>query len=857
MFCGVVMLLFGGQTTVIAQATRDAGEASSERAAAEPLIRPRVLNDVPARYPPAALETGLESEVELLVTVRQDGKVGEVEVIRSGGPAFDRAAEESIRQWRFAPATLGGRAVSSRIRVPFVFRPPTRPPKAAAAAEATPQAEAGSAQTGSAQARSAQAGTTEEQAIEITVRGSRELRTETRSSGDFLLDRQLIRAAPRREGADVLLSAPGVFVGRGEGPAVAHNYMLRGFDAEHGQDIAFRVAGLPINLPSHIHGQGYADLGFLIGETVDKVQVREGVHDPRQGDFAVAGSIDIELALPQAERGVQWLSSYGSFNTRRYLALWADPATSPERFGAVHYISSDGFGENRRSQSASGVLQGGFELGRMRYRGVVFMHSVHAQLAGVVREDDVEQGHVCYDCVYPYPTAQAQNAQVSRVMAGLFGAHRGARGSNGEVGVWLGQDHFRLQQNFTGFLQASSLLADVAGRGDLIEQQNHTSSLGITGRYRTAPLRTKTLGRGTVELGLDARMDQIEQAQYLIDASVRNQTWDHQVDASIRAVDVGSWVDVDWRFSPLVSARAGVRNAALAYDVDDRLGNVAALNRPQDSFLRGFRRSAAGSAWGPRVSLAVTPLAELTLLAAYGEGYRSPQARLLEDGEQAPFAKVYSSDVGLQKDWGKAHRLKLGFYQTELSDDVSFDPAEGRLENIGATARSGVVLQAIARAGDWLVASFSLTTVEAKLLEPPPPSAEEPAPPFVRGQQLPFVAPLVLRGDLAFQRAWRRKEADTLLGKGSLGYSHLAGRPLPYQQFSPPLDLLDGSLGLEWRRFAVTLEGYNLLDKRYSAVEYIFPSDWSPNDGLRSRVPARHLSAGTPRSWALALSVRF
>lgn len=53
-----------------------------------------------------------------------------------------------------------------------------------------------------------------------------------------------------------------------EGPAVAHNYMLRGFDAEHGQDIEFRVGGLPINVPSHIHGQSYADLGFLISETI-------------------------------------------------------------------------------------------------------------------------------------------------------------------------------------------------------------------------------------------------------------------------------------------------------------------------------------------------------------------------------------------------------------------------------------------------------------------------------------------------------------------------------------------------------------------------------------------------------------
>ena len=108
----------------------------------------------------------------------------------------------------------------------------------------------------------------------------------------FEIEREVIVAAPKQEGAEVLRAAPGVYIGRAEGPAVAHHYMLRGFDAEHGQDIEFRVGGLPINMPSHIHGQGYSDLSFLVADTVREMRVSEGVYDPRQGDFAVAGSID-------------------------------------------------------------------------------------------------------------------------------------------------------------------------------------------------------------------------------------------------------------------------------------------------------------------------------------------------------------------------------------------------------------------------------------------------------------------------------------------------------------------------------------------------------------------------------------
>ena len=101
-------------------------------------------------------------------------------------------------------------------------------------------------------------------------------RTEERSAGDFQIEREVIVAAPKQEGAEVLRAAPGVYIGRAEGPAVAHHYMLRGFDAEHGQDIEFRVGGLPINMPSHNHGQGYSDLSFLVADTVREMRVSKG-----------------------------------------------------------------------------------------------------------------------------------------------------------------------------------------------------------------------------------------------------------------------------------------------------------------------------------------------------------------------------------------------------------------------------------------------------------------------------------------------------------------------------------------------------------------------------------------------------
>jgi outer membrane receptor protein involved in Fe transport len=359
-----------------------------------------------------------------------------------------------------------------------------------------------------------------------------------------------------------------------------------------------------------------------------------------------------------------------------------------------------------------------------------------------------------------------------------------------------------------------------------------------------------------VEVGAEGRLDVIDQAQNLLDGAVRGQTWDRRVDAAVRGVDLGFWGDLDWVLWRRLHARLGLRADVLSYDIEDRLGNFAPLVRPQDQYIVGFRRSALGLAWGPRTSFDWHITHELSLLAAYGEGYRSPQARLLEEGEQAPFTKVRSADAGVRLDFGDPLRLTVGGFYTRLSDDIAFDAGEGRLERIGATRRRGATAQLVSRPRPWLVQSLSLTVVDATLLEQPPGSAEDPQPPFVRGQRLPFVPPVVLRADVgAERRLFELRGSAAVVGRAGLGLSFLSPRPLPYGDSSASVGLLDASVGAKLLPFELGVEGFNLLGRRYAALEYSFPSDWEPSDGLRPRTPARHIAAGAPRSFLVSLGV--
>ncbi len=83
----------------------------------------------------------------------------------------------------------------------------------------------------------------------------------------------------------------------------------------------------------------------------------------------------------------------------------------------------------------------------------------------------------------------------------------------------------------------------------------------------------------------------------------------------------------------------------------------------------------------------------------------------------------------------------------------------------------------------------------------------------------------------------------------------IGARPLPYAEFAEPLALLDGSTGIAWGSLELAIEVFNVLNSTYAAVEYSFPSDWESNDGIRPRTPARHTSAGAPRSLMTSLGV--
>lgn len=676
-------------------------------------------------------------------------------------------------------------------------------------------------------------------------------RNAPRTSSHFVLDAEDIAATPR---TDILLLAPSFFVSRPEGDGVAPHITVRGFDAEHGQDVEFLVGGIPINQPSHIHSQGYADLNFLIPELVTEMRVREGVYDPRQGDFATAGSVEFDLG--SARRGLFSQSSYGSFQTLRELLWWAPVGERRATFVATNFRSTDGFGPQRRSQS--GGILGQYEALLDRQTTLRVLGSAYANrslLPGVLRRDDLSAGRVGFFDSYADPSAQAQSAFSLRTLLGGELRVRGAAGSFVSFSGWTSYANFRSQVNFTGYTERPSRVetgVPQTGRGDLIEQQNGDFAIGLGGRFRTSRFRPMAELHGFIEAGATGVLHVIDQRQNLLQAP-QNETWDRRVDASVQAMDIGAYVDADLHFWNLFRLRGGLRADVLGFGVDDRLGNAIPSFR-RDSYIVGYRRTAFGIAAGPRVSLEFHPTSWLVATAAYGEGYRSPQARILSDGETAPFARVQSSDLGVRLGDRRAIELAVSGFYTHLSSDIAFDPRDNQAEALGPTTRLGLTAFLRWRPMDWFRVTGSATFVRATLDSPPPPTREDPISAYTAGSPLPYVPPFVARAEFSGSPDLMQINESPLELTYGVGISAVSERPLPFGYRTPAFGTLDLSLGVSYQTFALRLDLQNATDLRYAAMEYAFASNWDPSE-VPSRVPERHFAAGAPMSLMLNLVI--
>jgi outer membrane receptor protein involved in Fe transport len=256
-------------------------------------------------------------------------------------------------------------------------------------------------------------------------------------------------------------------------------------------------------------------------------------------------------------------------------------------------------------------------------------------------------------------------------------------------------------------------------------------------------------------------------------------------------------------------------------------------------------RAAQGAHLGKKGTVDFLVLPGLHALASYGEGFRSPQARSLSEGERTPFAEVTSYEVGIRYGEGNRFQGSLAAFHTRLSEDLVFDQTTARNERVPGTQRTGIAAELTARA-DWLTTSASVTYTRASFTGS---DAQ-----YKEGDLLPYVPQLVGRVDIGAKRKLARILGRDLVGHVGTSLESLIRRPLPYSEFGHDIFLMDARAGLRLKELELGLDVYNLLDASWYDGEFVYASNFDRGKPAQL-VPFRHVTVGAPRSFFMSLTL--
>jgi hypothetical protein len=624
-----------------------------------------------------------------------------------------------------------------------------------------------------------------EEIYQTTVRGRRAY---TAASNGTVRERDF-RLRPLPRPADILQTVPGFYVAQHAGGGKANQYFLRGFDADHGTDVLLMVDGVPVNLVSHGHGQGYADLNWIIPEVVQKVEVSKGTYAPEHGDFATAGALNLVTAQT-LERSAVTLEG-GSFETFRGLVV-ASPLVedwSP-LLAAQVYGTNGPFEAPERLQRYSLFSKVSRPLG---HRGSVTLGAT-AYGSGWNASGQIPLREVTAGRLSRFGAVNDTEGG-SSTRHSAYGAWR-VLTDDGEVSLtgYAVRYRFNLFSDFTFFSVDPE-------NGDMIEQLDDRTYGGLHGAWRFTR-RLGSMGFDTT-FGAQLRVDDIANGLYASRARERLGT---RHSDQIRQTAIGLYVSEQVQLTSWLRAIGGLR-------ADHHVMAVDSQTAPSDS---GTRQA---SLLSPKLSAAAQVHSTTELFANFGSGFHSNDARgaVRRVDPVTPLTPARGYELGVRSHLFERLDLAASAFVLDLDSEQVWVGDEGTTEARGASRRQGVEGEARLKILDWAYADLDVTLSRARF------TGGEFA-----GQAVPLAPTMVLAGGISVLRP------DGWFGR--VGALHLGDRPATEDGFlqAQGFTRVDATVGLRTSRFELSLALQNALDAPVREAQFATVSRLPGEVGPRS-----------------------
>lgn len=491
---------------------------------------------------------------------------------------------------------------------------------------------------------------------------------------------------------EILQKVPGLFIGQHAGGGKAEQLFLRGFDIDHGTDIALAVDGMPVNMVSHAHGQGYSDLHFVIPETIQFIDFDKGPYEAGKGNFATAGYVDFKTKNLLEKNMVQF--EYGDFGWNRSLGMFNVISDQKEKaYVAAELLHSDGPFES--SQNFSRInLFGKYTVNYKENTSLSMALSFFTSTwdaSGQIPQRAVDSGLITRFGAID----DTEGGTTSRANINIEFQKQLGRESSFKANAYLSKSYFNLFSNFTFFL-------DDKENGDQIEQKESRNLIGLN----TVLKRNVDLGNTnmTVRLGTGFRADII--AGNELSKTLNRKTVLENIQlGDVTETNLYSFLDATFNFNKFTLI-PGIRLDHFKFNYVDAL---------QENYLN---QAAKKTRLSPKLNLLYNYNNDLQFFLKSGIGFHSNDTRVsVAQNGMDVLPAALGFDVGAIFQTGSQWFVNMALWYLYLDQEFVYVGDAGIVEPSGQTERYGLDFGLRYQINNWLYLNTDITYNIAKSIE--------------------------------------------------------------------------------------------------------------------------------------------